>query len=241
MTQPAILIIQTGTPPQEIREQYGDLADWFSAAIGYPRSEIEVVRVFEGEILPPPNPQRVAIITGSWAMVTDKLPWSEATALWLRKAMEINMPLFGVCYGHQLMSYALGGEVDYLPCIRETGCLPVRLTAEAENEPLLAGYPQVFPAHLTHMQSVVKVPEGAMVLASSEIDPHQVVRYGPNAISTQYHPEFTPWAAKGMIERNREVFSGEGRDTDAMLAQVTDTPEATALLKRFIEQYLPRP
>lgn len=234
------MIIQTGTPPQEIRDQYGDLSEWFSTTIGYPLSDIEVIRVFEGEILPPPDPTRLAIITGSWSMVTDKHPWSEATALWLRKAMEVNMPLFGVCYGHQLMSYALGGEVGYLPCIRETGCLPLRLTPEAADEPLLSGYPPVFPAHLTHMQSVTQIPEGATVLASSELDPHQVIRYGPNALSTQYHPEFSPRAARGMIERNRGLFTEEGRDTDAILAQVAETPEATALLTRFIAQYFPQ-
>lgn len=41
-------------------------------------------------------------------MVTDCLPWSEMTAEWIRDAMTIDMPIFGVCYGHQLMAHALG-------------------------------------------------------------------------------------------------------------------------------------
>ncbi|WP_438612278.1 glutamine amidotransferase-related protein, partial [Klebsiella variicola] len=45
------------------------------------------------------------------AMVTERLPWSEEAAEWLRQAMAIKLPLFGVCYGHQLLAYALGGEV----------------------------------------------------------------------------------------------------------------------------------
>ena len=239
MQQPAIIIIQTGTPPENIRQQFGDLPLWFSQAIGLPLNDLQVVRVFEGESLPAPDPSRVAVITGSWDMVTDRLPWSEDTAEWIRQAMAVEMPLFGVCYGHQLMAHALGGEVSYLDCIRETGCLPVSLSPAAATDPLLGALPATFPAHLTHMQSVTRVPAGAHVLGHSAIDPHQIIRYGKHAVSTQFHPEFRVPAARAMIERNRGVFSQEGRDTEQMINQVTDTPEATGILQRFIASYLP--
>ncbi len=239
MAQSAVIIIQTGTPPAAIRQQYGDLPQWFSQAIGRPLSALQVVRVFEGEALPAPDPARLAVITGSWDMVTDRLPWSEATAEWIRQAMAAEMPLLGVCYGHQLMAHALGGEVGYLDCIRETGCLPVSLTPSAAADPLLENLPATFPVHLTHMQSVTRLPAGAEVLGRSAIDPHQIIRYGKYAVSTQFHPEFPVAAARAMIERNRTVFSQEGRDTDAILAQITETPKATGILQRFIEHHLP--
>ncbi|MBS0908633.1 glutamine amidotransferase [Tatumella sp. JGM118] len=239
MAQSAVIIIQTGTPPEAIRQQYGDLPQWFSQAMGLPLSAIQVVRVFEGEALPPPDPARLAVITGSWAMVTDRLPWSEATAEWIRQAIIAEMPLMGVCYGHQLMAHALGGEVGYLDCIRETGCLPVSLTPAAAADPLLQNLPATFPAHLTHMQSVTRLPAGAEVLGRSAIDPHQIIRYGKYAVSTQFHPEFPAAAARAMTERNRTVFGQEGRDTDAILAQMTETPEATGILQRFIAYHLP--
>ncbi|WP_025903181.1 glutamine amidotransferase, partial [Tatumella sp. UCD-D_suzukii] len=169
----------------------------------------------------------------------DRLPWSEATAEWIRQAMAAEMPLLGVCYGHQLMAHALGGEVGYLDCIRETGCLPVSLTPSAAADPLLENLPATFPVHLTHMQSVTRLPAGAEVLGRSAIDPHQIIRYGKYAVSTQFHPEFPVAAARAMIERNRTVFSQEGRDTDVILAQITETPEATGILQRFIEHHLP--
>lgn len=46
-------------------------------------------------------------------MVTDCLPWSEMTAEWIRNAMTIDMPIFGVCYGYQLMAHVLSIVVDY--------------------------------------------------------------------------------------------------------------------------------
>ncbi len=238
MSQPTIMIIQTGTPPDDIRRQYGDLSDWFSQAMGIPLEDLQVIRVFEGQPLPPPDNSRLAIITGSWAMVTEKLPWSEMTAEWIRQAMSISMPLFGVCYGHQLMSYALGGEVRYLDCVRETGCLTISLSERAQDDPLAGSLPAHFPAHLTHMQTVSRVPDGAVVLASSVVDAHQIVRYGPDAISTQFHPEFAVAAAKAMIERRRVDLEQEGRDTRALIDGVTATPDASGLLTRFIARYI---
>ncbi len=238
MSQPSMIIIQTGTPPEDIRRKYGDLSDWFSQAMGIPLQEIEVVRVFEGQPLPIPDPSRLAVITGSWDMVTEKLAWSELTAEWIRQAMAVSMPLFGVCYGHQLMSYALGGEVRYLDCVRETGCLQVSLNQAARHDPLVGELPEHFPAHLTHMQTVSRLPEGATVLASSAVDNHQIVRYGPNAISTQFHPEFAVAAAKAMIERRSKELDNEGRDSQSLIAGVTQTPDASGLLTRFIALHL---
>ncbi|SIT50986.1 conserved hypothetical protein [Paraburkholderia piptadeniae] len=168
-------------------------------------------------------------------MVTDRLPWSEEAAQWVRDAMEIGMPLFGVCYGHQLMAHALGGRVDYHPRGREVGCKEISLSPAAAEDSFLRNWPEVFKAHLTHEQSVIKLPPGAQVLASSEHDPHQIVRYGPNAISTQFHPEFTPQVSEACIRRRADVLRAEGADPDVLVSELEDTGEARRLLKTFVE------
>ena len=235
MASPSLLIVQVGTPPAEIRVPLGDLSDWFSRALGLPVDEVETVRVFEGEKLPRPDTSRVAVITGSWAMVTDRLPWSEETAQWIRDAMDIGMPLFGVCYGHQLMAHALGGRVDYHPGGREVGCKTISLLPAAADDTLLSDWPLTFKAHLTHEQSVIELPPGARVLASSEHDPHQIVRYGPNAISTQFHPEFTPQVSEACIRRRADVLRNDGTDPNALIRALEDTGEARRLLVSFVE------
>lgn len=134
--------------------------------------------------MPDPDSQTVAVMTGSWAMVTDRLAWSEKTAAWIRSAMAVEMPLFGICYGHQLMADALGGEVAYHPAGRETGCKAITLSAAGRTDPLLSDRPAHFPAHLSHLQTVVRLPPDATVLAASAHDPHQIVRYTRHALST---------------------------------------------------------
>lgn len=240
VSEKTLLLIQVGTPPDDIRAQVGDLPLWFSAVLAAGPA-FQVVRVFEGEPLPPHDAHSAAIITGSWAMVTDLLPWSEATAQWIREAMARDMPLFGICYGHQLMAHALGGRVDYHPQGREMGCLDIALLPGAEHEALLAGSGPHFKANLTHMQTVLELPPGARVLARSAHDPHQVVRYGPHAVSTQFHPEFSPAVAAACIELRAQVLQAEGFDPAAMLAQLSDTPVPQQMLQRFVAAYAGQP
>ncbi|HFE7623093.1 TPA: glutamine amidotransferase, partial [Klebsiella pneumoniae] len=102
MTRNRLLLVQTGTPPTAIRQAHGDLPRWFRTLLAPWQTQLTTVRVFEDEPLPTPDNQTIAVLTGSWAMVTDRLAWSERTADWIRQAVAIDMPLFGVCYGHQL-------------------------------------------------------------------------------------------------------------------------------------------
>ena len=206
-----------GTQPEDIRTREGDLSDWFLRALGLEADTLEVIRVFEGELLPAPGAHEAAIITGSWAMVTDQLDWSEATADWIRQAMNIEMPLFGVCYGHQLMAHALGGQVGYHPAGLEIGCQEIGLLPAAASDPLSAILPPRFAAHLTNLQTILTPPSGAVVLAKSAHDPHQIMRYGPHAISTQFHPEFTPSISAACVMRRADSLRSEGSDPEAML------------------------
>lgn len=237
MVDGSLLLIQVGTPPLDIRERQGDLADWFCAALGCQLAAVDVVRVFEGERLPPLGKHRAAIITGSWAMVTDQLDWSEATAQWIREAVEVEMPLFGVCYGHQLMAHALGGRVGYHPAGLEIGCQGIDLHPAAASDELLQDMPLHFRAHLTHLQTVLETPHNATVLARSSHDAHQVVRWSPKAISTQFHPEFTTEISAACVMRRADMLRSEGRDPSELLHALEDTPFATGLLKRFVETY----
>ena len=236
--QKTLLIIQTGTPPDAIRQQQGDLSDWFSQQLPHYQEKIQVIRVFKDEPLPPVNRDYVAVITGSWSMVTDRLAWSERTADWIREAMTIDMPLFGVCYGHQLMADALGGEVDYLNSDIEIGCKTIELSPAAAGDALLSAWPQQFAVHLTHRQTVTRVPDGAQVLASSDQDPHQVLRYGKNALSTQFHPEFTPEISRAIIRYREQRLRDVGLDPDSLCQQVTETPAAARLMLQFIDQHM---
>ncbi|PWK82096.1 glutamine amidotransferase [Fulvimonas soli] len=232
-----VLIIRTGRAPDDIRARHGDFPHWFRLASELAPARVRVVDVQAGEPLPAPGEVAGALITGSAAMVTERAAWSERTAGWIRDAMDAELPMFGVCYGHQLMAHALGGRVDYLPGGREIGTLPIELLPGARHDPLAAALPAVFRAHTTHEQSVLEPPPGATVMARSARDPHHLLRYGRNAVSVQFHPEFNADVMRAYIRRKREAMHREGFDPHHAYRQVAATPMARRLLRHFARHH----
>lgn len=232
-----VLIIRTGRAPDAIRARHGDFPHWFRLGAELSPQHMQVVDVAAGDALPSPRTVAGAIITGSAAMVTERTPWSERTAGWIRDAVDAELPLFGVCFGHQLMAHALGGRVDYLPGGREIGTQPIELLDAAASDPLAARLPPSFRAHTTHEQSVLEAPPGTIVLARSARDPHQLLRYGPHALSTQFHPEFSADVMRAYIQRKRVDMRREGSDPQHSFRQVAATPIARRLLHRFARHH----
>lgn len=228
-----VLIIRTGRAPAPIRARHGDFPHWFRLGAQLSPDRIRVVDVEAGEELPAPSEVAGALITGSAAMVTERAPWSERTAGWIRDAMDDELPMFGVCYGHQLMSHALGGRVDYLPGGREIGTVSLNVLDAARNDPLASTLPLEFRAHATHEQSVLELPKGTTVLVSSARDPHHLVRYGKNAMSAQFHPEFNADVMRAYIHRKQHDMKREGFDPHHTFKQVAPTPLARRLFRQF--------
>jgi len=231
-----VLILQMGHPPEYVRDRVGEQCEWFFDALAGHDYTITVLRPFLDEALPTPDSFDIAVISGSWSMVTDKEAWSERVAAWVPEVIRSGRRLLGICYGHQVMAHALGGVVDYNPCGREVGIKTVTFTEQVRDDTFFIDAPASFAAHLSHEQSVISAPEEATVLAYSQQDGHQILRYAPNALSFQFHPEFTPQIMRACIERRRSQYLDEGVDVGALLDELSATPYATQLLLRFIAQ-----
>ncbi|MFL9879797.1 glutamine amidotransferase [Herbaspirillum rhizosphaerae] len=229
-----VLIIHTGDPNDDLKQSYGSYAAQLQHAAGLADHETEIVSVFQGQYLREPDQYRAVLITGSPTMVTDLVEWSERTAEWLRRAAQRQLPMFGVCYGHQLLSHAFGGKVGFNPAGRVAGTMTVNMHPVAADEHLLHEAPASFPAHMLHSQVVLKPPPGATILASSPMDPHHMLRLAPNIFSAQFHPEFSSDFVKAHLAWYREIYSKCGIDTDVMAEQVSDTPQSAAILRRFL-------
>ncbi len=231
----SVLIICTGRAPAAIRGRNGDFPHWFRLGSRLRIDQIRTVDVVAAEKLPAPREVAGAIITGSASMVTERASWSERCAGWVRDAMDVDLPLFGVCFGHQLMAHALGGRVDYLPGGREIGTQPISLLPAGDGDHL--ALPQYFRAHTTHEQSVLESPAGSAILARSARDPHQLLRYGSHAISTQFHPEFSAEIMRAYIRRKHLDMRREGADPREVFKAVAATPTARQLLFRFARHH----
>lgn len=227
------LILETGRPTGALR-RHGNFGHWIRVAAGLHGREARHCHVAAGEPLPDAGDFSGVLITGSAAMVSDREPWSERSADWLRDAAEAGKPLFGICYGHQLLAHALGGLVGDNPRGREIGTVPVRLHAEAAHDPLFAGLPGEIAAQATHRQTVLLPPAGAAVLARSDKDDCQAFRWGAHVWGVQFHPEFSAQMMRGYIHARRDALTTEGMPPQALLQAVKPAPQARRVLKRFI-------
>lgn len=228
-----VLILRTGRAPEPIRARHGDFPHWFRLGTQLPPERLHIIDATTDEPLPAPGDVAGAMITGAAAMVTDRAAWSERAADWIREAMNRQLPLFGVCFGHQLMAHALGGEVGYLPGGREIGSVPTELLDAAASDPLARQLPARFRTQTTHEQSVLTPPDGAIVLSRSARDPHHFLRYGPHAVSVQFHPEFSADVMRAYIRRKWHDLQREGADPQQLFNAVAATPVARSLLRRF--------
>ena len=230
--QGTILILKMGSTLPGLRAWKGDFEDWITAGLGA-GAPSDVIDVAAGAPLPDPDGHAGVVVTGSHTMVTERRDWSERAADWLREASARDMPVLGICYGHQLLAHAYGGVVGDNPSGREFGTVEVSLNGEARTDTLLAGLPRTVNAHEGHTQSVLQLPGAAVVLASNAHDACQAFRIGQRAWGVQFHPEFDTEIVRTYIDHFRGLLAAEGQDPDALMSAAGDAPQAAGVLGRF--------
>ena len=229
-----LLLLKTGSTFDEVIAHQGDFDQLFITALGDSAIQLDVVDA-RSEELPALDNYQGVLITGSHHMVTDREDWSEALLPYIRAMATQKLPVLGVCYGHQLLADALGGEAGYHPDGREVGTVEIDLTEAGQQDALLGQLPTQFKAHVTHSQSALNLPDNATVLACNDYEPHQAFRIGENIWGLQFHPEFTADVCKVYLKHQQEPLEELGRDFEQLTGQVSETPDSTALLKRFVE------
>ncbi|QGY39861.1 glutamine amidotransferase [Pseudodesulfovibrio cashew] len=233
------LIIRTGGTFPDVASKLGDFENWVARAMGLEHGQWITVNVQGGEALPSPGEFAGCAVTGSHDMVTDEaLPWIETTAAWLRDAVRDGLPVFGICFGHQLLARALGGEAGFHPSGPEIGTMDIRCSPEATDDPLFTDLPGTFPGHTTHYQCALRLPPGSTLLAASDHEPHQAFRTGKHAWGVQFHPEFGAEAMRTYITRQADAIEERGGQTTTLLSEVKETPESTSLMRRFVQYCL---
>jgi GMP synthase (glutamine-hydrolysing) len=232
---PRLLVIKTGTTLPSLLAAQGDFEDWVISGLGVPPDRVIVADVRADTLPPAPRDVAGVVITGSHSMVTDHEPWSERTAAWLCQAVAQHTPVLGICYGHQLLAYALGGEVGNNPRGTETGTIDVQLNEVGYADRLLGGLANPLRVHVSHQQTVLQLPIGARRLAWSDRDEHQAFVVGDNVWGVQFHPEFNAAAVRAYAADERDLLRAEGQDPDQINAQIEETSYGPAILRRFAQ------
>jgi GMP synthase (glutamine-hydrolysing) len=229
----------TGSTVPNVRERHGDFDAHFRTAIGdaWQGTWATVDSRVEGARLPELADLAGIIVTGSSSSVTDrdKEAWMPRLEGFLREAVTREVPLLGVCFGHQILASALGGEVRKNPRGRRIGSLSVR---RVSDDPLLAGLPESFQVNVSHRDHVAIHPPNVRQLITADHDELHAFAAGPYARAVQFHPEFHDGIVRGYIEARRQILLDEGLDPDALDRAVVDVPDARRLLRNFVTNFV---
>jgi GMP synthase (glutamine-hydrolysing) len=228
-----LLIVKVGDTLPELAARRGDFEAWFMAGLGLDSDHVTVFDPRNGADFPPQDEIAGVLVTGSHAMVTERQPWSERTARWLVEVIGAGIPTLGVCYGHQLLAHAFGGKVGNNPRGTQEGTTSITLTPAGLTDPLLGGLGASFDAQVSHAQSALTLPPGAIRLAFDGWDANQAFRLGANAWGVQFHPEMDAEMSRAYIQAERAELAAEGQNPDQILANVRETPMAAQVLTQF--------
>jgi GMP synthase-like glutamine amidotransferase len=221
-----LAILETGRPPGDLDQQFGDYPAMMAAMLG-PDFTVETFDVQAGE-LPKPASHHAYLITGSPAGVYDPLPWIEPLQDFIRSANGAKM--VGICFGHQVMAEALGGHVEKSD--KGWGAGLHRYTVVRSESWIDTVGTIAIPA--SHQDQVVVQPPNTDVVAASDFTPFAALAWTDRpAISFQFHPEFSPAFAKALIEKRYDVVP----DPDAAIASL-DAPNDNARVGQWIRNFL---
>ncbi len=167
--------------------------------------DVQRVDLSQGGILPSDPMEYYAIITMGGPMSVhdgDRYPFLNDEIIFLRKAIDDNIPLLGICLGAQLIARACDAWVRKANK-KELGWKNIFITEEGENDMLFQGISKVISVFQWH-EDTFDIPQGATFLATGWDCENQAFRYG-NAFGLQFHVEVTRGMLYQWFERSPEL------------------------------------
>jgi GMP synthase (glutamine-hydrolysing) len=232
-----LLLLQARAPsdPMAAHEH-----DCFARALGVPQEQISTHNVLSG----PPDRTQVdahdALLVGGSGhfSVLDKHDFIRAFLDFLSDVVVAEgIPTFASCFGFQGLVLAGGGVVVTDEPHAEVGTFTLTVSEAGANDPLLGNLAPTFKAQLGHKDRAERLPSGMTNLAYSDRAPYQALRVdGKPIFATQFHPELNREDNTLRYMRYWEQYGSGSKEDDPVLKSMSNTPEASSLLSRWITQ-----
>lgn len=232
-------ILQCGALPEDIQEPYGDIPDMVITAL----QKIDPALTFSifdaiNDPLPELDTCDAYLCTGSTSSSYERTPWMLTLEEFIRECARKGKKLLGICFGHQLITQALGGKVA--PCERGwalgTGFYELSSQKSWMHPPL--GKLDIL---VMHRDQVSQIPERSQVIAHSQFCPYFMVLHSPHVLTIQGHPEFTPAILRHLTDSNIDNFTANKiREALSSLSAPIDADVTLQWMINFIKAEIPK-
>ena len=185
-----------------------------------------------GELPGSPDACDAYVCTGSRHSVYEDRDWIERLKEYVRGLHLAEKPFVGVCFGHQVLAQALGGEVTKADQGWGVGIHEMRVTVP---EPWMQPLKEDCKLQYMHGDQVQRLPPESVVLASAPHCPVAMFKVGEHMLGIEGHPEFSAAYVEALLRERRDRI-GPAR-TDAALASLNQKAD-DEIVARWIANFI---
>lgn len=220
-------ILKTGHVPDGLADRFPDYDGMFVHLLEREGFSFASFDVEAGAM--PASPETCAgwLITGSRCGVYEDHAWIPPLEDFIRACRAADVPMVGICFGHQIIARALGARVEKFEGGWSLGAVDYAFEAPAETLTVMA----------FHQDQVLTVPEGAMPLASSAFCRYAGFTYGDWALTVQPHPEFDAAYVQALLDHYAGRFPDDAvARAEANMGKALSTARLVARMSAWLRR-----
>ena len=157
----------------------------------------------------------------------------------VKEIIASDFPCLGACYGLGALTNFGGGKMGREAYGEKLAAVDIHMNKDGNADQLLAGLDNPFQAIVGHKEACQIAPDGAIILASSQICPTQMFRIGENVYGTQFHPELDVQdvGVRADAYQHKGYFPPEELEQIKAYFSDKEITVPMMLLERFVARY----
>ena len=221
---------------EELQGEFGDYPKMFKDLLHQVDNslEIEVFDVIAGELPSHVDQCDVYITSGSRYGVRDGLAWVDKLSDFIRQLYDAKKGFVGICFGHQLIAQALGGEVNKSDKGWGIGIAFSHLSVQKD---WMTPHQSTLDLVVSHQDQISRLPQNSEILLSNAFCPYAMVQVGEHFLGIQGHPEFSRGYSLALMNSRKDRIPADVIASGAAtLEQQTDALVSTQWILNFLRK-----